>query len=91
MTQAIPPSIRIHAADDVAVALRPLAAGEQAEGVVLTGDVARGHKFALRDIAEGAPVVKYGQPIGRATHAIAAGEHVHTHNLATALAGGAAD
>lgn len=87
MTQAIPPSIRIHAADDVAVALRPLAAGEQAEGVLLQGEVARGHKFALRDIAAGAAVVKYGQPIGRATRAIAAGEHVHTHNLATALAG----
>src|SRR5690606_14672516 len=27
------------------------------------------------------PVRKYGQPIGRATAAIAVGDHVHTHNL----------
>ncbi|WP_395393363.1 altronate dehydratase family protein [Novosphingobium sp. BL-8A] len=87
MTNTIPPAIRIHAADDVAVALRPLTAGEQAEGVTLRDDVARGHKFALHDIPAGDMVVKYGQPIGRATQAIAAGEHVHTHNLATALAG----
>ena len=44
-----------------------------------------GHKYALRDVAEGENVVKYGMPIGHATQAIAKGEHVHTHNLATNL------
>lgn len=40
-----------------------------------------GHKLARRAIAPGEKVVKYGAPIGSATHAIAAGAHVHLHNL----------
>ena len=44
-----------------------------------------GHKYARRDIAEGENVIKYGMPIGHATRAIAAGEHVHVHNLKTNL------
>ncbi len=44
-----------------------------------------GHKYALRDIAAGEDVVKYGMPIGHATKAIAKGEHVHVDNLATNL------
>ena len=41
-----------------------------------------GHKVALCAIARGAPVIKYGVVIGHATADIAAGEHVHVHNLA---------
>ena len=44
-----------------------------------------GHKYALRDIAAGENVIKYGMPIGHATCAIRAGEHVHVHNVATNL------
>ena len=44
-----------------------------------------GHKYALSPIKKGEFVIKYGNPIGRATKDIAVGEHVHTHNLATAL------
>ena len=44
-----------------------------------------GHKYALRDIAKGENVIKYGNPIGHATADIKAGEHVHTHNVATNL------
>lgn len=44
-----------------------------------------GHKYALRDIAEGENVVKYGMPIGHATCAIKKGEHVHVHNVRTNL------
>ena len=77
--------------DDVAVALRPLAKGEQicidGVSVALAEDIPAGHKFALRDIAEGEPVRKYGQPIGAATKPVKAGEHVHTHNLRTLLSG----
>ena len=40
-----------------------------------------GHKVALRPIAAGEDVVEYGGVIGQATRAIAAGEHVHVHNL----------
>jgi altronate hydrolase len=72
--------------DPVATALRPLQAGETALGVTLAADIPRGHKVALRAIEAGAPVHKFGFPIGLATRAIAPGEHVHTHNVATALA-----
>ena len=44
-------------------------------------DIPSGHKVAIREIPENAPVRKYGQIIGFAGRAIAAGEHVHTHNL----------
>lgn len=40
-----------------------------------------GHKMALKDIAKGEPVIKYGQRIGIATQDIRVGELVHTHNL----------
>ena len=44
-----------------------------------------GHKYALRDIAQGENIIKYGMPIGHATKPIAKGEHVHVHNVATNL------
>ena len=44
-----------------------------------------GHKYALRDIAAGENVIKYGMPIGHATAFIKKGEHVHSQNLATNL------
>jgi len=73
----------------VATALIDLAAGEvvillsqeQNREVTLLQDIRLGHKFALQDIAEGENIFKYGMPIGRATRAIRAGEHIHTHNL----------
>ncbi|WP_033923974.1 UxaA family hydrolase [Sphingomonas sp. 35-24ZXX] len=80
-------SIRIHADDGVGVALRDLPAGETALGVPLGVTIPRGHKFALRAHRPGEVVIKYGQPIGVATGAIAPGDHVHSHNLVTALAG----
>ncbi|MBR2343480.1 MAG: altronate dehydratase [Clostridia bacterium] len=46
-----------------------------------------GHKYALRDIAEGENIIKYGNPIGHATAPIKKGEHVHTHNVRTNLSG----
>ena len=82
---------RIAPEDDVAIALSDLVAGARAEigGTVveITEPVSRGHKVALRDIGAGETVRKLGWPIGRATHNISRGSHVHTHNFATALAG----
>jgi (2R)-sulfolactate sulfo-lyase subunit alpha len=46
-------------------------------------DVPIGHKVALKDLAIGDTVVKYGQDIGRVVAPIAKGDHVHTHNLKT--------
>ena len=80
------PAVRLHAADDVAVALAPLHARRSIHvgdmPITLASDVPFGHKFALRDLASGAPVRRYGQIIGFATRPIAKGEHIHSQNLA---------
>ncbi len=80
------PALRLHPGDDVAIALVPLAASRRidvtGQSVRLAADVAAGHKLALRAVAPGQPVRRYGQVIGFATRPIAPGDHVHTHNLA---------
>ena len=79
---------QVHTDDSVTVALRDIAAGEAfVQGLVAQVMVPQGHKLALRDHAAGDAVIKFGQPIGRASCAIAAGQHVHSHNLRTALVG----
>lgn len=71
--------------DNVATALEPLAAGRAiqagAQTLVVAEAIPRGHKIALCAIPVGQDVVKYGSPIGRASSDIAAGAHVHTHNV----------
>jgi len=94
MNPAPPPrtAIVLHRRDNVATALVPLAAAQDLElgaaTLTLAADIPRGHKFALRPIAQGEPVIKYGQPIGRATTPIGPGEHVHVHNCVSQRAGG---
>ncbi|HEX9618763.1 MAG TPA: altronate dehydratase family protein, partial [Polyangiaceae bacterium] len=56
-----------------------------AERVTVAESIGAGHKVALRAHTAGDAVVKYGWPIGRATKRIEPGEHVHAHNLSTAL------
>jgi altronate hydrolase len=74
--------------DDVAVATRELAAGEvlrhAGRDLTVRTTVPRGHKIAVHDLDEGSPIHKYGQVIGRTTTAVAAGSHVHAHNLGMA-------
>ena len=73
--------------DNVATALETLEEGR----ILALGDttvtvrqlVPRGHKVAVHPIPSGEPVLKYGSPIGLATTDIAAGAHVHTHNVAS--------
>lgn len=81
--------IRINAEDTVVVALKDIKAGEliSADGISVTvrEDIPAGHKIAIVDIREGASVIKYGAPIGKAKTDIKAGSHVHVHNLATRL------
>jgi altronate hydrolase len=78
------PVIRIHPADDVVIARQQLLGGTRiaAEGITISGLIPPGHKVAVRAIAAGEPVRRYNQIIGTATQPIAAGQHVHTHNLA---------
>ena len=71
-------TVRLSPADDVVTALRPLEVGQ--EGAIQL--IPRGHKMAARALRAGEPVRKYAQIIGYAAEDIAAGAHVHTHNLA---------
>ena len=75
--------------DSVAVAVEELAAGSLCTVRVgddpVTLDIAEkipfGHKFALRPIARGENVIKYGEVIGEATADIEPGAWVHVHNV----------
>ncbi len=75
------PTILLDPNDDVAIARVALAPGEEVRGVVVRDPVPPGHKLALRDLRAGETLRRYGQIIGRASAPIAAGGHVHTHNL----------
>jgi len=70
-------TVRLSDADNVVTAIRQLVPGEDGAGELIP----RGHKLATVSIAKGAPVLKYAQIIGYAAEDIAAGAHVHTHNL----------
>ena len=79
--------------DDVGVAVADLKKGASMGAVTLEGKkvgsiklrdkIPLGHKVAMRDLAQDAPVIKYGRPVGKTIKAIARGAHVHTHNVKT--------
>ena len=83
--------LKINPADNVAVAIVALTAGEKltvdGKEIVLNEDVPAGHKFALKDFAEGENVVKYGYPIGHARMAKKQGDWMNENNIKTNLAG----
>lgn len=89
-------AIVINEKDNVATALEPLTRGVKVtaevqgrvEEITLLSDIPMGHKFALKDMEEGAAVVKYGEPIGQSTTKITRGEHVHVHNVVSQPRGG---
>ena len=80
-------------ADSVGVAVVDIPAGQSCRGVSMESaaeyevsakvEIPLGHKIAVVDLPASRPVIKYGQPIGLTTRDIAAGDHVHTHNLKT--------
>src|SRR3981189_576303 len=75
------PVIRLHPDDGVLIARASLPPGMVgAEGVTTVERIRAGHKVAIRPIAVGQPVRRYGQIIGFATAPIAPGQHVHTQN-----------
>lgn len=75
-------SIVLSPSDNVVVANGRLEKGTSLPGGATTTDaIESGHKVAITPIPAGSAVVKYAQAIGRATQDIAAGEHVHSHNL----------
>ncbi len=80
------PVLIINEKDNVAVALRDLAAGENLAlpgGGELTAatNIPYGHKIALVELSQGDPVIKYAEAIGLASREIGRGEWVHTHNM----------
>ncbi len=79
-----PLTIRMHTSDNVAIVANTggLPAGTALPGgPTLRDRVPQGHKVALQDMAAGAPVLRYGIPIGHAAQAIAAGSWVHERLL----------
>lgn len=77
--------IKINDRDSVIVALRPLKKDTVIEGIKVLENIPAGHKMAVRDIASGTAVIKYGACIGKAKKDIKAGEWVHIHNIGTGL------
>ncbi len=79
----------INKADNVATAIRDISSGQgatvgsgdQVMTINVKQDIILGHKFAIRDIAEGEDVIKYNCVIGRATREIKTGDHAHVHNM----------
>jgi altronate dehydratase len=75
--------------DNVAVCLCELGPGEEIhviddnDDVVLKimDSVPLGHKVALKTITRDAPIIKYGEIIGKAKADITVGKHVHIHNV----------
>ena len=75
------PFIRLHPADDVVIARAQLISGTKIEDITVKGLIPPGHKVATKTLNTGDAVRRYNQIIGFASKPIAAGEHIHTHNL----------
>ncbi|MDD5170462.1 MAG: UxaA family hydrolase [Syntrophales bacterium] len=76
----------IHRHDNVAVALEKMSAGDAVtavgiESFAVLDEIPASHKIALRDIAAGEEIVKYGETVAVSTKSIKKGQWVHTHNL----------
>ena len=87
----MPIAIKINPADNVVVALHPIAKGTAVPvdntTVTAVEDIPQGHKMAIAAIKAGENVIKYGFPIGHATADAVPGTWMHTHNIKTNLSG----
>lgn len=83
MTQPLKRTLLMNDSDTVALCLADVARGERVRGgnIAALDAVPAGHKIAVKAMPAGAPVIKYGQVIGRASAEIAPGAHVHIHNV----------
>lgn len=81
----LPPLLLLHPDDNIVVARRDIAAGENVEldgeAFAIPAAVELGHKLARRVIEANDRVLKYGAPIGSMKMRVGRGEHVHLHNL----------
>ncbi len=93
MTQAPHLLVHDHADNVGVVVVEGLTAGTEMLGVVThdnsdfrlvaKADIPIGHKVALKDLAPGDTVIKYGEDIGKMVGPASVGDHVHTHNCKT--------
>lgn len=94
MNEIMTNALVIDEKDTVAVAIEPISAGSTAafvssgkgpgkalKTVTVTADIPIYHKFAIKNMVKGEPVVKYGEHIGLAAADIPVGSHVHVHNV----------
>lgn len=58
--------VKINQSDNVAIAVQPLSAGSEVEGIHINQDIPQAHKVALADIPKGSPVIRYGVILGYA-------------------------
>jgi len=90
-------AVKINPRDNVVTLVGDASPGDGVRYMTPEGDreitvldkVPFGHKVAASDIKAGEQVIKYNEAIGRASQAIRKGEHVHVHNVASAVQGGA--
>src|ERR1700680_5324328 len=77
--------LRIHRDDNVLIVVEPIRAGDRdvidGHEVVLTQNIAIGHKVAARNIKAEEKVYKCGVPIASAEETNPAGSHIHLHHL----------
>ena len=78
-------TIRLNPADNIVVARADLLPGAPipGEGVTVKSRIPIGHKLAIKPLAKGDTVIKYGTDIGRVVAPIGLGEHAHVHNIKT--------
>jgi len=73
--------VHLHPSDNVAIARQPIPAHTALGNITTTSEIPVGHKVALIAFAPGDRVLKFGQLIGLASQPIAAGDHIHSHNM----------
>ena len=82
MKQAV---IKIHAKDNVLVALKDLPAGETVhfnnEQIILKTPIPAKHKFFMQDMNAGDEVIMYGVLVGKVHYAVKSGERLTTENV----------
>lgn len=90
MSKDVTNAMIIDEKDTVAVAIEPMEAGSTLTWLDKSGELHKltaltpipiYHKFAIKDMKKGMPVVKYGEHIGLSGTDILAGQHVHVHNV----------
>lgn len=73
--------VKVQESDNVAIAVKPLAAGSEVEGLHINQDIPQAHKVALEDIPAGSPVIRYGVVLGYAIDSIRRGDWINEFML----------